>query len=63
MDSNCGVNKSISLEPTITNARGYLDLHEGELDKLKDVNLFSPSEMLSPLGASRDDATRTAINV
>ena len=62
-DSNCGVNKSISLEPTITNARGYLDLHEDQLDELKDINLFSPSELLSPLGASRDDATRTAINV
>lgn len=62
-DGNCGVAKSVSLEPTITNARGYLDLHEDRLDELKDVNLFSPSELLSPLGASRDDTTRTAMAV
>jgi len=39
-----------------------MDLHEDELDKLKDVNLLTPGELLSPLGATRDDTTRTAIN-
>ena len=59
---NCGVVRSLTLEPTITNARGDMDLHEDELDKLKDVNLLTPGELLSPLGATRDDTTRTAIN-
>lgn len=61
-DANCGVVRELTLEPKILNARGYID-NSKTLDELKDVNMFSPAELLSPLGASRDDAIRTAMAV
>lgn len=58
-DGNVGVNKSLVVEPTITNARGYREaIDESEI---KDVNVFSPVEMLTPGTARRDDPIRTAI--
>ena len=30
------------------------DIFANKLDELKDVNLFSPAELLSPLGCTRD---------
>lgn len=60
-DSNVGVVRQLTKEPNITSVRGYIKVEE-DLDKVKDANLFSPAELLSPLGASRDDSSRTAIN-
>lgn len=57
-DGNVGVNKTLSLEPTITSPRGYTDVRSDKLKELKDVNLFSPGELLIPLGAMYDDPTR-----
>lgn len=59
-DANVGVTKNIVVEPTITNARGYRAPVENTED-LKDVNVFSPTEMLTPGTARRDDPIRTAI--
>lgn len=60
-DANVGVVRNLVLEPKIVNPRGYLELNDDRLDKLKDVNLFSPAELLSPLGVTRDDSIRTAM--
>ena len=59
-DGNVGVSKTLSLEPKITNLRGFTEdyVGEGKIDELKDVNLFSPGELSIPLGATIDDATR-----
>lgn len=57
-DGSVGVNKTLSMEPTITSVRGYVDTNENNLDNLHDTNLFSPGELSIPLGASRDDPTR-----
>lgn len=58
-DANVGVNKSLVVEPTLLNARGYrANVDESEL---KDVNIFSPTEMLTPGTARGDDPIRTAI--
>lgn len=57
-DGGCGVNRTLTLEPDITSLRGYVKTHEEDVDKLKDVNLFSPGELLIPLAAHRDDPTR-----
>ena len=54
-DSSCGVTRQLTLEPNIKNPRGYIDINDDRLDKLKDVNLFSPAELLSPLGNTRDE--------
>lgn len=60
-DGNCGVVRSLALEPTIKNARGYVDINDTHIDDLKDANIFSPAEMLTPIGAARDDSNRTAM--
>lgn len=63
-DGSVGVAKTLTVEPCIKTVRGYVDVKDGnEIEKLKDVNLFSPAEMLVPLGVTRDDATRTGHSV
>lgn len=62
-DGNVGVNRTLSMEPNIRTARGYVDIKNDKLDELKDVNLFSPAELLIPLGVTRDDAIRTGHSV
>lgn len=57
-DGQVGVNKSLSLNPTIKSIRGYVDVKNNKLDELNDTNLFSPAELTIPLAATRDDPTR-----
>lgn len=59
-DKNVGVNRNLVVEPTISNARGYRE-PVSDPEELKDVNVFSPTEMLTPGTARRDDPIRTAI--
>ena len=56
-DAGVGVQRTLTMEPQVTSIRGYTKVTEN-LEELKDVNLFSPGEMLIPLAATRDDATR-----
>ena len=60
MDANVGVNRQLVVEPTIKNARGYRDQVE-DIETLQDINIFSPTEMLTPGTARGDDPIRTAI--
>jgi len=60
-DANCGVVRQLSLEPNIVSPRGYIEVNDDRLEKLTDANLFSPAELLSPLGVTRDDSIRTAM--
>lgn len=60
MDKNVGVNKSLVVEPTIDNARGYRAPNT-DIEDLKDVNVMSPSEMLTPGTARNDDSIRVSI--
>lgn len=62
-DGQVGVNRTLTMEPSINSVRGYLDIKSDNLDELKDVNLFAPAEMLIPLGATRDDPIRTGHSV
>lgn len=55
-DANVGVVRQLTMEPNITDARGFIEVKNDKLNELKDANLFSPAEMLSPLGVSRDRA-------
>lgn len=59
-DANVGINKQLVVEPTLTNARGYREPVQ-DITDLKDVNIFSPLEMLTPGTARNDDPIRTAI--
>lgn len=56
-DGSVGVQKTLTLEPNIVSARGYLKVTDNEKE-LKDVNLYSPAELLAPLAPTRDDPTR-----
>ena len=57
-DGSVGVNKTLSMEPSIKSLRGYVELKDNKLDELHDVNLFSPGELTIPMGARYDDPTR-----
>lgn len=59
-DANVGINKSLVIEPTIANARGYRDRVD-DIEALTDVNVFSPVEMLTPGTSRNEDPIRTAI--
>lgn len=59
-DGSVGVQRKLTLEPAIKSVRGYVDTpsSEKDLDKLSDVNLFGPAEMVAPLSITNDDPTR-----
>ena len=59
-DAGCGLNKSLTMEPEITNIRGYVKVPETEKDyeELQDVNLFSVGELTMPGAARNDDPSR-----
>lgn len=59
-DANVGISRELVIEPTLKNARGYRDPVD-DLSELKDVNLFSPIEMLTPGTVRVEDPIRTAI--
>lgn len=61
-DANVGIARCLTMEPNINSLRGYIDVTDN-LDELKDVNLFSPAELLIPLGVTRDDPIRTGHSV
>ena len=61
-DANVGISRELVIEPTLKNARGYRDPVD-DPSELKDVNIFSPIEMLTPGCARVEDPIRTAINV
>ena len=59
-DAGCGLNKSLTMEPEITNIRGYVKVPETQKDyeELQDVNLFSVGELTMPGAARNDDPSR-----
>lgn len=60
-DANVGVNRSLSMEPNIKNVRGYIDIKNDKPEELTDAQIFTAAEMLTPLGAAKDDSARTAM--
>lgn len=59
-DGNVGVVRTLTLEPTINNARGLCDLKYENLNDLKDVNLFGAGELVTPMGRY-DDSIRESM--
>lgn len=57
-DGSVGISKTLSLEPKLTDIRGFTEDNHESLENLKDVNLFSPAELIIPLGAMIDDPNR-----
>ena len=60
-DYNVGKVRTLSMEPNIVNARGYIDIKNDKMGEIKDANIFSPAEMLTPLCARMDDTVRAAM--
>ena len=59
-DGNVGVARKLALEPNIKGPRGYIDINE-DTTKLKDVNIFTAAEMLTPMGNTHDESIRLAM--
>ena len=59
-DANVGVVRTLALEPKVKTIRGYCDITE-DPEELTDVELLSPAELTTSLGATRDDSIRTAM--
>lgn len=57
-DGSVGISKTLSLEPKLTDIRGFTEDNHKSLENLKDVNLFSPAELIIPLSAMIDDPNR-----
>lgn len=59
-DGNIGVTRMLTLEPNITSTRGYINVSE-DSDDLTAPNVFTPAELLTPMGVQHDDPARTAM--
>ena len=59
-DANVGVVRTLALEPKVSTIRGYCDITD-DPNELTDVQLLSPAELTTSLGATRDDSIRTAM--
>lgn len=53
--------RKLTVDPKIVSLRGFIDTSV-PLDNMGDSNLFSMSEMLTPMGVNHDDSIRTAMN-
>jgi hypothetical protein len=62
-DANVGVNRFLTMEPPITDPRGFIDNKalEGKLDEYNDANLFGIAEALTTGCAVGDDSPRTTM--
>lgn len=60
-DANCGVVRSLTIDPKISSPRGFIDTTT-PVESMKDTSLFAMEEMVIPLGADRDDSIRTAMS-
>ncbi len=63
-DANVGVNRFLTLEPPITDPRGFIDNKalQGKVDDYNDVNLFGIAELLTNGCADGDDSLRTTMS-
>ena len=56
-DANVGVQRELTAEPKIMNSRGLIDLKK-DVNEMKDTNIFTGAEMLTPLSIQYDDCIR-----
>lgn len=57
-DATVGVSKTLTMEPTVTSVRGYVQTYDDNLKNLTSTNVFGPSELSIPLAPTLDDPTR-----
>lgn len=63
-DANVGVNRFLTLEPPITDPRGFIDNKalQGKVSEYTDANLFGIAELLTTGCAQGDDSLRTTMS-
>lgn len=59
-DANCGVVRELTVEPKITNSRGFIDCDQKPND-MNQNRLFGYAELVNGVGVAMDDAIRTAM--
>lgn len=61
-DGECGVKRTLTVEPNITSTRGYIEVTpKEETENLNSANLFTFAESLTPPGVRHDDPPRSAM--
>ena len=62
-DANVGVNRFLTLEPPISDPRGFIDNKtlQGKINEYTDANLFGIAELLTTGCATGDDSCRTTM--
>ena len=60
VDGSVGINRQLTIEPTIRNTRGIREVPE-DINALKDVNLLSPLDMITPGTFRIDDPIRVSM--
>jgi hypothetical protein len=61
-DAGVGIKRQLTMEPRITSTRGYIDVAgKDNVEELNSAELFTPAELLTPLGVQHDDPTRTSM--
>jgi hypothetical protein len=62
-DANVGVNRFLTMEPPISDPRGFIDNKalQGKVNEYNDVNLFGVAESLTPGCTTGDDSPRTTM--
>ena len=62
-DANVGVNRFLTLEPPISDPRGFIDNKtlQGKINEYTDANLFGIAELLTTGCATGDDSPRTTM--
>lgn len=63
-DANVGVNRFLTLEPPITDPRGFIDNKalQGKVNEYTDANLFGIAELLTTGCAQGDDSVRVTMS-
>lgn len=61
-DALCGVVRTLTVEPKVTNTRGFIDCEKKNSD-MNASELFGYGEMITPLGITNDDSIRSSMAV
>lgn len=61
-DANVGIVRQLTMEPGVVSSRGFMELKDDDVNQIKDVNMFTTAELLTPMGVSHDDSVRTAMS-
>lgn len=63
-DANVGVNRFLTMEPPITDPRGFIDnkVLQGKVNEYTDANIFGIAELLTYGCATGDDSVRTTMS-